>query len=51
MTRLLEKGKVFKWTQDCHDSFEELKKRLTMASILVLTDLSKKFDTYCDATR
>jgi hypothetical protein len=29
MTRLLEKGKVFKWTQDCQDSFEELKKRLT----------------------
>jgi hypothetical protein len=21
MTRLLEKGKVFKWTQDCQDSF------------------------------
>jgi hypothetical protein len=51
MTRLLEKGKVFKWTQDCQDSFEELKKRLTTAAILVLPDLSKKFDIYCDASR
>jgi hypothetical protein len=29
MTRLLEKGKVLKWTQDCQASFEELKKHLT----------------------
>jgi hypothetical protein len=48
MTRLLEKGKVFKWTQDCQASFEELKKYLTMAPVLVLPDLSKKFDIYCD---
>jgi hypothetical protein len=51
MTRLLEKGKEFKWTQDCQDSFEELKKRLTIAPVLVLPNLSKKFDIYCDASR
>jgi hypothetical protein len=51
MTWLLEKGKAFKWTQDCQASFEELKKRLTMAPVLVLPDLSKKFDIYCDASR
>jgi hypothetical protein len=51
MTRLLEKGKVFKWTQDCQDSFEELKKCLTTAPVLVLPDLSKKFDIYCDPSR
>jgi hypothetical protein len=50
-TRLLEKGKVFKWTQDCQDSFEELKKCLTTAPVLVLPDLSKKFDIYCDPSR
>jgi hypothetical protein len=49
MTQLLEKGKVFKWTQDCQASFVELKKRLTTAPVLVLPDLSKKFDIYCDA--
>jgi hypothetical protein len=51
MTRLLEKGKEFKWTQDCQDSFEELKKLLITAPVLVLPDLSKKFDIYCDALR
>jgi hypothetical protein len=51
MTWLLEKGKVFKWTQDCQVSFEELKKRLTTAPVLVLPDFSKKFDIYYDASR
>jgi hypothetical protein len=51
MSQLLDKGKVFKWTQDCHDSFEELKKSLTTATVLVLPDLSKKFDLYCNASR
>jgi hypothetical protein len=50
MTQLLEKGKVFKWTHDCQESFEELKKRLTTAPVLVLPELSKKFDIYCDAS-
>jgi ribonuclease HI len=31
-------------------SFEELKKRLTTAPILVLPHLSQKFDIYCDAS-
>jgi hypothetical protein len=51
MMRLLEKGKVFKWTQDCQASFEELKKHLTTTSVLILPGLSKKFDIYCDASR
>jgi hypothetical protein len=40
MTQLLEKGKVFIWTQDCQASFEELKKHLTTALVLVLPDLT-----------
>jgi hypothetical protein len=51
MTRLFEKGKVFKWTHDCHVSFEELKKRLTTVSVFILPDMSKKVDIYCDAMR
>jgi hypothetical protein len=51
MTRLLEKGKVFKWTQDCQDGFEELKKHITTVLVLVLPNLSKDFDIYCDASR
>jgi hypothetical protein len=44
MTGLLEKGKVFKWTQDCQASFEKMNRHLTTALVLTLPNLSKKFD-------
>jgi ribonuclease HI len=50
MTKLLEKNKAFEWTTKCQASFEELRKRLTSAQVLVLPDLTKKFDIYCDAS-
>jgi hypothetical protein len=50
MTRLLEKNKDFDWIEECQVSFEELKKRLTSAPILILPDITKKFDIYCDAS-
>jgi hypothetical protein len=54
MTKLLEKNKAFEWTMtkllECQASFEELKKRLTSSPVLVLPDLTKKFDIYCDAS-
>jgi hypothetical protein len=51
MTKLLEKNKAFEWTTKCEASFEELRKCLTSALVLVLPDLTKKFDIYCDASR
>jgi hypothetical protein len=51
MTKLLEKNKAFEWTAECQASFEELKKCLTLAPVLVLPDLTKKFDIYCDTLR
>jgi hypothetical protein len=50
MMKLLEKNKAFEWTTECQASFEELRKHLTSAPILVLPDLTKKFDIYCDAS-
>jgi hypothetical protein len=50
MTKLLKKNKTFEWTDECQTSFEELKKRLTSAPVLILPDLTKKFDIYCDAS-
>jgi hypothetical protein len=50
LTKLLEKNKAFEWTKECQASFEELKKRLTSSPVLVLPDLTKKFDIYCDAS-
>jgi hypothetical protein len=50
MTKLLEKNKAFEWKVECQASFEELRKRLTTAPVLVLPELTKKFDMYCDAS-
>jgi hypothetical protein len=51
MTALLEKNAKFVWLEKCQASFKELKKRLTIAPVLTLLDLSKKFSIYCDASR
>ena len=50
MTALLEKNAKFVWSEKCHANFEELKKRLTTAPVLVLPDLNKSFLIYCDAS-
>jgi hypothetical protein len=42
MMKLLEKCKAFEWIEECRTSFEELKKRLTLAPVLILPDLTKK---------
>jgi hypothetical protein len=48
MTSLMEKGREFKWDEKCQESFDQLKKRL-MSPQLVMLDLQKGFDIYCDA--
>jgi hypothetical protein len=50
ITELLEKDKKFEWTPSCEASFQELKKRLMTASILVMADMEKPFSIYCDAS-
>jgi hypothetical protein len=49
MTELLEKDKKFEWTPACKASFQELKKQLMTAPILVMPDMEKPFSIYCDA--
>jgi hypothetical protein len=49
MTSLLEKGREFKWDEKCQDSFDLLKKRLMSPPVLIMPDLQKGFDIYCDA--
>jgi hypothetical protein len=51
LTTLLEKGREFKWDEKCQASFEELKKRLTTTPVLIMPDIHKGFDVYCDASR
>ena len=40
MIALLEKNAKFVWSKQCQDSFEELKKRLTFAPVLILPKAS-----------
>jgi hypothetical protein len=51
MTSLLEKGKEFKWTDKFQESFDQLRSKLMVAPILIMLDLQKNFDVYCDASR
>jgi ribonuclease HI len=48
MTSLLEKGREFKWDEKCQESFDQLKERLMSPPVLVMPDLQKGFDIYCD---
>jgi hypothetical protein len=50
ITELLEKDKKFGWTPACEANFQELKKRLTTAPILVMSDMEKSFSICCDAS-
>ena len=50
MTELL-KDTNFKWMDECEASFQELKKRLVTAPVLILPDIRKDFQVYCDASR
>jgi hypothetical protein len=50
MTELLAKGNTFEWTPRHETSFQELKKRLTTASVLTMPDMEKPFLIYCDAS-
>ena len=50
LTELLKKYKKFEWSPECEYSFQELKRRLTSAPILVPPDFTKDFIIYCDAS-
>jgi hypothetical protein len=50
MTTLLAKEVEFKWTLECQESFEALKKKMTIAPVLILPDIHKPFSVYCDAS-
>ena len=51
LTQLLKKDKIFEWTDKCEKGFQELKNKLTTAPVLVLPDMEKGFQIYCDASR
>ena len=51
MTRLTRKGVSFDWNDKCEESFQELKKRLTTAPVLITPVNGEKYTVFCDASR
>ena len=51
MTRLTRKEVNFDWDGRSEDAFQELKRRLTSAPILIVLDMGQGYTVYCDASR
>lgn len=51
LTKLIQKTVKFQWFEACEKSFQELKKRLTTATILTLLEGTQGFVVYFDASR
>ena len=51
MTRLTRKEVKFDWDDRCEEAFQELKRRLTSAPILIVPDRGQGYTVYCDALR
>jgi len=51
LTKLTRKNEKFAWNEKCDQSFQELKRRLTTAPMLILPDPKRPFEVYCDASR
>ena len=51
MTRLTRKGVSFDWNDNCEESFQELKKRLTTTPMLITPVSGEKYTIFCDASR
>ena len=51
ITRLTRKGVMFEWDDLCEKAFQELKRRLTSAPILIVPDKGQRYTMYYDASR
>ena len=51
MTRLTWNKVKFDWDDRCEEAFQELKRRLTTALILIVSDRGQGYIMYCDASR
>ena len=51
MTRLTRKEVKFVWDDSCEREFQELKRRLTLAPILIVPEKGQRYTVYCDASK
>ena len=48
---MTKKDQPFKWTTECQQAFEELKRRFTEEPVLMMPDQTKPFQIECDASK
>ena len=51
MTRLTRKEVKFVWDDSCERAFKELKRRLTLAPIFIVSKREQRYTMYCDASK
>ena len=51
MTRLTRDEVKFEWNNLCEKAFQELKRRLTLAPILIVPERGQRYTVYCDASK
>ena len=51
MTRLIRKGVKFEWNDLCEKAFQELKRMLTSAPILIVTEQGQRYTMYYNASK
>ena len=51
MTRLTRKEVKFEWNDRCEKAFQELKRRLTTAPILIVPERGQRYTVYYDASK
>ena len=51
MTRLTRKKVKFEWNDLCERVFQELKRRLTSAPIMIVPEREQRYTVYCDASK
>ena len=51
MTKWTRKEFKFEWNDQCEKAFQELKMRLTSASILIVSKRGHRYTMYCDASK
>jgi hypothetical protein len=50
ITKLLNKGNKYVWSDACDEAFHTLKNLLATSPVLAQPDIAKSFDVYCDAS-
>ena len=51
MTRLTRNEVKFDWDDQCEKAFQELRRRLTIAPILIVPERGQGYTVYCDASK